>query len=292
MKKFNYTRRNSLKLMGAAALSIPLINLASCGVESELDDEESSSDGSSSSNGATNTTVSSNLDWASGGTDLITVDFPEDALFENASTCNLSLDNVTTEGPCYLGVVTGQDISEGQTGLPMQLCLQLVDAACNPLEGYLIEVWHCDRRGIYSGDSSQSDDSSNFAGSFCTGNDSAASNSIWFRGEQVTDSNGRVNFSSCFPGWYSGRTIHIHYRVKMTNGGLDYLVSQFCFDDSFTEEICTTHNLYSSRGVQNTPLSDGSDTVFPRTGYEDYMLNIEQNSDATLLAYKKVMISS
>lgn len=313
MTTFDGNRRIMLKALGVAAISLPAASLPGCGSDDSIadEDESSSEDTSSSSSSSTSgesnsstsssstsgydeasTTVSDSVAWASGDTDLITVDFPDDALFDTASTCNLSLDNVTTEGPCYLGVTTGQDISEGKTGLPMQLCLQLVDDACNPLEGYLIEVWHCDREGVYSGDESQSDDTSTFAGNFCTGGDSAASNSVWFRGELVTDSNGRVNFKSCFPGWYSGRTIHIHYRVRLTNGGSDYLVSQFCFDDDFAEEICTTHDRYASRGVQNTPLSGGSDTVFPATGYGEYMLNIAQNSDGTLLAYKKIMISA
>jgi hypothetical protein len=37
-------------------------------------------------------------------------------------------------------------------------------------------------------------------------------------------------------------------------------------------------------------LSSGNDTVFPSSGYADYMLNIEQNADGTLLAYKRIMI--
>lgn len=230
--------------------------------------------------------------WAAGGTDLITVDFPDDTLFDNAGTCTLSLTERTTEGPCYLGVEERQDISDGKTGLPMQLCLQLVDASCSPLQGYLIEVWHCDRAGIYSGDTSQSDDASTFAGNFCTGGDSAATSNIWFRGEQTTDANGRVNFASCFPGWYSGRTIHIHYRVRLTNGGSDYIVSQFCFTDTFCEEICTNHSLYASRGSQDTPLSGGRDTVFPSSGYDEYIMNFSQNSDGSLLAYKRIMISA
>lgn len=288
---------------------LPIAGLTACGSDSEsVSDGETTTDESSSSTTETSgstessttttgsydeatTEISTSVAWAVGGTGLITVAYPDDSVFETSDTCNLDLADVTTEGPCYFGVSERDDISDGKTGLPMQLCLQLVDATCAPLEGYLIEVWHCDADGIYSGDTSSSDDSSSFAGSFCTGSDSAAEASTWFRGEQVTDSNGRVNFQSCFPGWYRGRTIHIHYRVRMTNGGSDYLVSQLCFNDGFAEDICTTHSLYASRGSQDTPLAGGSDTVFPASGYEEYMLNIAQNSDGTLLAYKKIMIS-
>ena len=262
-------------------------------------DAAESSAVSSSSQGATTgydeaaTTVEATVEWASGNTDLITVDFPDDALFETASTCSLTdLTETTTEGPCYLGYVEREDISDGYEGLPMQLCLQLIDGNCAPLEGYLIEVWHCDREGIYSGDESQSDDASSFAGSFCTGGDAEAEKAIWFRGEMTTDAVGRVNFKTCFPGWYSGRTIHIHYRVRAADGGRDYVVSQFCFHDDFCEEICTAHPQYADRGSQNTPLSGGRDTVFPSVGYEEYMMNLKQNADGTLLAYKKVMVTA
>ena len=158
------------------------------------------------------------------------------------------------------------------------------------MEGYLIEVWHCDRAGVYSGNTTDSDDVSTFAGSFCTGGDTEAEASTWFRGELTTNSNGRINLKSCFPGWYRGRTIHIHFRVRLEYGGSDYVVSQFCFDDDFAQDICTTHDLYMDRGVQDTPLAGGSDTVFPAADYSDYLLNIEQNADGSLLAYKRIMI--
>ncbi|MCP3861793.1 MAG: hypothetical protein GY923_04850 [Aestuariibacter sp.] len=70
-------------------------------------------------------------------------------MFENSSTCSVELTEALTEGPCYFDSEYRDDISEGQTGLPMMLCLQLVDANCNPLSGYEIEVWHCDVEGIY-----------------------------------------------------------------------------------------------------------------------------------------------
>jgi len=292
------SRRRACKTLSYAALSLPFMTLSGCGESSGSTTTTTAAD-SSASQAATaasyesaSTTVDTALSWASGGTDLISVDFPDDTIFESANSCSLSLTETTTEGPCYLGVSEKEDISEGKEGLPMQLCLQLLDSSCTPLVGYLIEVWHCDNEGIYSGDTTQSDDTSTFAGDFCTGGDALAKQSVWYRGELVTDSSGRVNFKSCFPGWYSGRTIHIHYRVRLNNGGSDYVVSQFCFDDTFAEDICTTHELYAARGVQNTPLSSGKDTVFPAAGYEPFLMNVAQNSDGTLLAYHKIMITA
>jgi protocatechuate 3,4-dioxygenase beta subunit len=282
-----------------AAFCAPLSGLIGCDNNSEATSDSETTEDETTDVASNDTSTdediyedSTNVEWAAGGTDLILLDYPEDSLFAATSACSLLLTERTTEGPCYLGVNEREDISDGQIGLPMMLCLQLVDQNCNPLEGYLIEVWHCNREGIYSGDESQSDDTSTFAGAFCTVNDQKAENSAWFRGELTTDTTGRVNFKTCFPGWYSGRTIHIHFRVRLEYGGTDYIISQFCFDDDFCEDICTNHSLYSDRGVQDTPLSGGTDTVFPNNDYENYMMNTSQNIDGSLLGYKRIMIEN
>ncbi|WP_430460892.1 intradiol ring-cleavage dioxygenase [Thalassolituus sp. LLYu03] len=290
-KSLALSRRKLLTTAGSYLAAVPFLGLAGCGGDdSTIAGSVGDSTSTTGSGSETSTTVDTSTGWASGGTDLITVDYPADTLFDGSSTCSVTM-SAQTEGPCYFGVSESEDIAEGQTGLPMQLCLQFVDEDCNPLEGYLIEVWHCNRSGVYSGDTSDSDDSARFAGDYCTGNNSAAEASTWFRGELTTDSSGRVNFKSCFPGWYSGRTIHIHFRIRKANGGSDYLISQFCFDDSFTEEICTTHAKYSSRGIQDTTLSGGRDTIFG-SDYSEYLMNLQQNSDGSLLAYKRVVVSA
>jgi protocatechuate 3,4-dioxygenase beta subunit len=170
----------------------------------------------------------------------------------------------------------------------MQLCLRVVNRSCQPLAGLEVEVWHCDVEGLYSGNTTGSSDAGRFAGSFCTGNDSDAVKARWFRGIAVTDSNGRVNFKSCFPGWYAGRTIHIHFRVRNNNN--DQVVSQCCFPDSLTEEICTTHPNYQSRGKQDTTLGTGRDNVFG-SNYSDYLFNTARNSDGSMLAWKTIRLS-
>lgn len=312
------SRRKALKALGAAVVTAPLIGLATyssdslargCGrggkggfggrnrpeMDSLPDDTtdivddtvpDSDVDLDDSTDDSNNDTTSGS--WASGTTDLITVAYPDDSLFAAASVCSLALTGQTTEGPCYFSVDGLEDISAGLSGLPMMLCLQVIDSTCNPVEGAVVEIWHCDTAGVYSADTSESDDSSRFAGNFCTGGNEEANNSKWFRGELTTDSNGRVNFKTQFPGWYSGRTIHVHFRVRQ--GSYDSVISQFCFEDAFCEEICTSHDQYSNRGSQDTPLSSGRDTVFG-ANYANYLLNTQQNTDGTLLAYKKIQIS-
>lgn len=282
-------RRKTLKSLASFAMVTPLVALIGCGGSgSSLTSSDSTDTSSSGSTGGSTTTdpVADNGSWLSGGTDSMTADFPDDSIFESSSTCNVSLTGQQTEGPCYFDSDYLDDISEGQTGLPMMLCLQLIDSSCNPLSGYEIEVWHCNVEGIYSGDTSGSSDTNGFNSSFCTGNDSEALASRWFRGIAVTDSSGRVNFKTCFPGWYASRAIHIHFRVRKNN--LDSLVSQFGFSDDFCTDICTSHSDYISHGAPDTYLA--SDTVFG-SDYADYLFDLEQNDDGSLLGYKRIIIS-
>lgn len=267
--------------LGCGGSATAPATVASSGSTSASTGSGSSGDSGTSSGGTVETTTN----WATGGTSSITESFPDDSLFETGSACNVELTPSLTEGPCYFDSEYRDDISEEQTGLPMMLCLQLVDSNCNPLSGYEIEVWHCDVQGIYSGDTSDSSDRNGFSSSFCTGNDSEALQAKWFRGIAVTDTSGRVNFYSCFPGWYSSRAIHVHFRVK--NNSNDQLISQFGFVDEFVDAICTTHAYYSGRGEPDTHNS--RDTVF--NGDEDELFNLAQNADGSLLAWKRIIIS-
>lgn len=284
----NTSRRRFIKQVGLGLASIPLIGLVACGGSSDSTETTSSDSGTSGSGGSSGSSTGSSTSWATGGTAAMTANFPDDSLFALGTACTVALTKNLTEGPCYFTANTLDDISDAQGGLPMQLCLRVIDNSCEPVSGLEVEVWHCDVEGIYSGDTSGSSDSSGFSSSFCTGNHSEALRSKWFRGTQITDNNGRVNFKSCFPGWYSGRTIHIHFRVRNNNN--DEVVSQFCFPDAFTAEICTTHTEYSSRGIQDTTLSAGRDTVFGNS-YDEFLFDYQQNSDGSLLAYKTIQIS-
>ena len=225
--------------------------------------------------------------WLIGGTALITVAYPDDSIFDNGGNCAVNLMASTTKGPCYFQDSTGEDISEGFTGLPMMLCIRLIDSECNPLANHTIEVWHCDANGVYSGDTSESEDADNFAPSFCTGNDGDALRSSWYRGQLMTDANGRVNFKSCFPGWYPGRTIHIHFAVSDANR-TSRVISQFAFTNEIATEVYTTHPLYSHRGDQDTPLE--RDGVFPNDT-EVFLMRTRQNDDGSLLAYHTIQVS-
>lgn len=300
--KYNLNRRKFFKI-GAGLAVIPTLGLLGC---------NGSSSGSSSSDeqvrgGETPSTGEpptgggqggggaaaeyceysvNTSDWATGGVAFLAASFPATSIFDSASTCAVTMGNKTL-GPCFFAVETGEDISFEKDGIPMQVCLQIVDSNCTPVSDAQVEIWHCDRAGVYSADTSGSSESGQFAGDFCSGGNEAANNAKWFRGILNTDGEGRVNFKTCFPGWYSGRTSHIHFRVKQ--GGQVSIISQFCFEDTLTEEIYTKHPAYSCRGSQDTPLSSG-DNVFGSM-YQNYLMNIEKNTDKSMLAYKRVMLT-
>lgn len=228
-------------------------------------------------------------EWASGDTSLIKVDYPGNEIFDSGNTCQVALMPSTTRGPCYYEDSTGEDISKGLSGLPMQLCLRVIDGECKPLANHIVEVWHCDHRGVYSADVRESGDASRFYGRFCSSGDRAATRSSWYRGKLTTDASGRVNFKTCFPGWYPGRTIHIHFAV-IDEFQSSKVVSQLCFDDELAASICSSHEHYRKRGVQDTPLAGGSDVVFPRRGYEPFVCKTRRNADNTLLAYHTIQV--
>ena len=228
--------------------------------------------------------------WAVGGTDLITVEHPGDDVFTGAGVCPVALSTGLTEGPCYYAEDTGEDISAGLTGLPMQLCLRLIDADCEPVADHLVEVWHCDADGLYSGDTSVSGDAARFRGDFCTSGDAEAESSTYYRGQLVSDASGRVNFTSCFPGWYATRTLHVHVSVS-DPAGERQIVSQLCFSDELVTDIPTNHESYTHRGDQDTPLASGRDAFFPSADVEQFVMTTVRNPDGTLLAYHSIQLT-
>lgn len=267
-------RRRLLKLLGIAPAAV---FVAGCQGQSTSATPASSWSG----------VAGSNVPWASGSADLITVDYPTTSVFSSANSCQVNLTNSATEGPCYFHVDTGEDITKGRSGVPMQLCAQLINEQCEPLAGYTVEVWHCDARGKYSGDTTGSSDAGRFDSNFCTENDTEALESNYLRGQRTTDDEGRVNFKSIFPGWYAGRVIHVHFAVK-DPAGERRLVSQWVYPEGLCTDICTNHELYSSRGQQDTPLA--KDGLVPADG-GNQMLSTRRNDDGSLLAYGVIQIS-
>jgi protocatechuate 3,4-dioxygenase beta subunit len=223
-------------------------------------------------------------EWATGGTAAMT----DKASYPNpfAPGCNTpascSLTCELTQGPCYSSQsVEIQDISYGYTGLPMRVVLQLLDEACAPVVGAVVDVWHVSPVGKYSGDDAANEDVA-----FCTGNDDTFAAALYFRGKQVSDTDGIVTFDSCFPGWYSSRTVHVHLTVSVN--GTTYVTTQLAFADALDDEIISTQPVYKDRGARDT--TNATDTVLPSTGYQAYLFSTARMSDGAMLAWKTIVL--
>ena len=131
----------------------------------------------------------------------------------------------TTEGPYYTdpGLIRGE-ITEDKTGIPLRMQLQVVTADCRPIANARVDIWHCDAQGNYSGYSGQGSDAT-----------TDTSNETFLRGIQFTDANGIVSFETIYPGWYRGRTTHIHYKVFLDEKTV--LTSQIFFPDALSEYL-------------------------------------------------------
>ena len=148
-----------------------------------------------------------------------------------------------TEGPYYLDLdLVRRDITEGRPGTPLDLRVEVVDAdGCAPIENAAVDVWHCDAGGTYSG---------------VSGDDGT-----FLRGIQMTAADGVAEFRTIFPGWYTGRAVHIHVKVNL--GGTETFTGQLFLDEAMTAAAYVAEP-YAARGAPDTPNS--GDGIFDQGG--------------------------
>ena len=166
------------------------------------------------------------------------------ALAQNSTTVTVTPQE--TEGPYWVDeqlnradLALDPTDNSVQIGFPLVLNVtvsQLLDGAAAPLPGAYVDVWHCNAAGVYS--------------------DTAAQNTVgrkFLRGYQVSDAKGFVQYLTVYPGWYSGRTVHIHARVRLFTGDqvTTNFATQFFFDDSITDQVFQTAP-YNQRRVRDT----------------------------------------
>lgn len=170
-----------------------------------------------------------------------------------AAVCTLTKE--MTEGPYYLdGALVRADITESKPGVPLKLALTVVDDdTCAPLSGALVEIWHCDALGEYSGFVGNNGHSEPDDGSF-------------LRGGVLTNSSGVANLTTIYPGWYRGRCIHIHLKVHtgvtLTSdgsftGGRELHTGQLFFNETITTAVAKI-SPYSTNTVTRTTLAQDS----------------------------------
>lgn len=155
----------------------------------------------------------------------------------------LALTAQTTEGPYYMAdTPLRADITEGLPGVPLEVRLTVRDQAGTALPGCRVDIWQCDSLGLYSGYAGQGDSKS-----------VSEVGKTYLRGAQIANALGEVRFRSIYPGWYAGRTTHIHFKV--IHQGRAVVTSQFFLPDAVNEFLYTQIPEYQRaqlRGVLNS----------------------------------------
>jgi len=175
-----------------------------------------------------------------------------------------------TEGPFFVDEELERsdirsDPSTGRLseGVPLTLRFnlsQISGGGCPPLPGALVDVWQCDADGVYSG---FSDDE------FPAGNGDRK----FLRGHQTTDENGVARFTTIYPGWYPGRAVHVHFKVRIDVAGQPYeFTSQLYFDEALTDRVHAMEP-YSARGRRRT--TNARDDIY-RDGGEELMVRVSE----------------
>lgn len=151
-----------------------------------------------------------------------------------------------TEGPFYFDpALVRQDITEGKTGVPLRLRLQIVDAAgCAPSRRARVDIWSCDAAGVYSGYDEE-----------------RSAGQRWLRGTQYVDADGVATFRTLYPGWYEGRAPHIHVKAWLPDGR--ELTSQLYFPDDLSDAVYREGAYAGRRG---THTRNGDDFIFRQAG--------------------------
>jgi protocatechuate 3,4-dioxygenase beta subunit len=165
-----------------------------------------------------------------------------------------------TEGPYFVDeMLNRSDIRSDpvggavKTGVPLLLAInvsRIAGGACSPIAGAQVDLWHCDGLGVYSD---------------VTDPGFTTVGQRFLRGYQVTDAAGAARFTTIYPGWYPGRTVHIHFKVRTDPTAVrSYeFTSQLYFDDALTD-VVHTRAPYAGKGQRTMKNSD--DRIFSRGG--------------------------
>jgi len=167
-----------------------------------------------------------------------------------------------TEGPYFVDEkLNRSDIRSDpatnttKPGIPLALTFlvsKVSGTACAALANATVDVWHCDALGVYS------DATDPTFGS--------TKGTKFLRGYQTTDANGMARFTTIWPGWYQGRAVHVHFKIRTTaaNGQVSDFTSQLFFDETMNDQIFAQAP-YAQRGGAGR-LRNESDGIFQGSG--------------------------
>jgi protocatechuate 3,4-dioxygenase beta subunit len=182
------------------------------------------------------------------------------AVASGAVSCVLTPEQ--TEGPYYIASEkVRRNITDGRPGRALLLRAFVVNAStCKAIKNAAVDIWHADAEGIYSG--------------FGEG----AASRTFMRGIQRTDARGLALFRTVYPGWYQGRTVHIHVKVHL--GGSVVHTGQLYFPDTVTDAVYRKAP-YNSR--PNRTTRNAADAIY-RNGGKKSQVTVRKNSAGVYVA--------
>lgn len=136
-------------------------------------------------------------------------------------------------------------------GVPLSLTLRIYTVSgargCTALPRARVDVWHADANGVYSEEAVLQ-----------------TSAQRYLRGYQITDRTGAVRFQTVYPGWYPGRTVHIHVMIRSfspSGAAAKRYTTQLYFDDTLTDRV-TARAPYNTRGLRS--MRNAADSLYVR----------------------------
>jgi protocatechuate 3,4-dioxygenase beta subunit len=239
------SRREVLVLLGAAGTAVTIAACAPGATATPSDTTAATGSSAGSASGSSATAASSAAATSS----------------ELAGAPSCVVKPALTEGPYFVDeklnrsdIIANADGSNSRPGAALTLAFAVSTVAasgCAPLANALVDVWHCDAVGSYSDVSA--------------GGNGDTTGQNWLRGYQLTDANGKATFKTIYPGWYQGRTVHIHFKIRTdagASGGTEF-TSQLFFDDAISDAVFANapYSTKGNRGVRN----DG-DSIYGQAG--------------------------
>jgi protocatechuate 3,4-dioxygenase beta subunit len=167
------------------------------------------------------------------------------ALFDESAACRVTPEQ--TAGPFYFEAdKIRTDIREDREGQPLELALRVRDGDCRPVRDAVVEIWHCDAGGQYSGFEQASQGGAAGGG--------RSDRETYLRGAQVTNADGVVRFETIYPGWYAGRTVHVHALVVVDRKTA--LTTQLYFDEPTSARVFRRPPYAAHSGQQTRNADD------------------------------------
>ena len=267
------TRREVLRLLGTASAAGAAF-LAGCDVPEALSEEATATNSAAPSIEDSAVTQAATAAPTEAATEAAAATAVEAAVIPECV-----VRPALTEGPYFVDerlnrsdIRSAPETGEVKAGVPLRIRVivsKLDDAACVLYPGVTVDVWHCDAQGVYS---DVQDRSFNTVGE------------RFLRGYQVTDQSGVAQFDTIYPGWYPGRAVHIHFKLRTdpdAAAGTEF-TSQWFFDEDLTD-IVHTNEPYADRGYRT--VKNEGDGIFQQAG-DQMILDLTPEGDGYLATFR------